>query len=77
MHFRDRSATYRRPHSIDVLAVTIALVLCQHAQAQETSAPEVQIEARGGGLEEIFVTAQRRRERGELNSISALSAPLR
>ena len=61
MQFRDRSATYRRPNSIDVLAVTIALVLCQHAQAQEAS--EVQVEVSDEGLETIYVTAQKRQER--------------
>src|SRR6476469_4539893 len=63
MQSRDRSAVIRRPASIDVLAMTIALVLCQHAQAQETSAPAVRVEGRTGGLEEIVVTAQKREER--------------
>src|SRR5262245_41895913 len=59
MQFRDRFATPRRPKPTDVLAVTIALVLCQHARAQETATPS----ASSQGLEEILVTAQKRQER--------------
>jgi len=60
MQLCDRTAAHRRPTSIDVLAMTIALVLCQHAQAQEASGPpSVRVE----GLEEVIVTAQKREER--------------
>jgi outer membrane receptor protein involved in Fe transport len=57
MQFRDRSAALRR--SIDVLAVTMVLVLCQHAHAQGASAPAMREES----LEEVIITAQKRKER--------------
>ena len=60
MQVRDRPAIHRRPVSIDVLAMSIAMVLCQHAQAQETAPPSIRVE---GTLEEIIVTAQKREER--------------
>lgn len=59
MQVHGRSVAHRRSAPIEVLGVTIAMALCQHAQAQETPASSARVQV----LEEIVVTAQKREQR--------------